>query len=208
MKRLQQKENLYLSEIMMNKIIVILTALLLAACASKPTQLDVPNQVKYQNKTYKLAGSQDLGTVARYVYLSTPDTLNKWQAQIEVLLDRNSERSIKDRIVLRERVYRNTEVKSFKLTPSKNEKTKKEEGLSGYVVYAPTETNPSWQVNVMRGQDIPQCGFVQFQYSQKVKNSRRLNGDKVLQHLQKYLIAKEMKALEKMPWQWHCVQTQ
>lgn len=205
MLHLQQKKNWFLSEIMMNKILVILTALLLSACASKPSQLDVPAQIKYQNKTYQLTKGQDLDTVARYVYLSKPDTLAKWQSQIEVLLDRNAQqRSIKDRITLRERVYRNTEVKNFKLSPIRNAKTKKDEGLTGYVVYAPSETNPSWQVDVMMGREIPQCGFVQFQYSQKVKNSRRLSGEKVLQHLQKYLISKEMKALDKMNWQWHC----
>lgn len=189
----------------MNKILLIVTALLLSACASKPTQLDVPNQIKYQNKTYKLSFAQDLDAVARYVYLSKPDTPEKWRAQIEVLFDRNAaHRSIKDRIVLRERVYRSTDVKAFNLTPLKNEKTKKDEGLSGYVVYAPTKTNPSWQVNVMIGREIPQCGFVQFQYALKVKNNQRLKADKVLKHLQKYLIAKEMKSLDKINWQWRC----
>ena len=56
----------------------------------------------------------------------------------------------------------------------------------------------------MRGQNIPQCGFVQFQYSQKVKNSRYLSREKVLRHLQKYLIANEVKTLDKMDWRWHC----
>lgn len=189
----------------MNKIFVILTALFLSACAAKPTQLDVPAQIKHQNKTYRLANGQDLGTVARYVYLSNPDTLTNWKSQIEVLFDRNAQhRSIKDRIILRERVYRHTEVKTFKLSPVKDTQGKKDEGLIGYVVYAPSQTDPLWQVDVMTGKEMPQCGFVQFQYSQKVKKSRHLSEEKVLQHLQKYLIAKEMKALEKMPWQWHC----
>lgn len=189
----------------MNKILIILTALLLSACATKPSQLDAPAQIKYQSKTYQMAKGQDLGTVARYVYVAKPETPQNWMSQIELLLDRNlSNRSIKDRITLRERVYRNNEVASFKLSPIRNDKTKKDEGLSGYVVYAPSETNPSWQVDVMMGREIPQCGFVQFQYSQKVKNTRRLSGKKVLQHLQRYLISKEMKALDKMDWQWKC----
>lgn len=182
----------------MNKILVIFTALLLSACAGKPSELTLPAQIKYQNKLYQQTAGQDLGTIARYVYLSKPDTLENWQSQIELLLDRNQPpRSIKDRIALRERVYRNTEVKSFQLTPTKA-------GLTGYVIYAPTEKNPSWQVDVMKGLEMPQCGFVQFQYSQKVKNSRHLSEEKVLQHVQKYLVEKQMKALNNMDWQWHC----
>lgn len=189
----------------MNKIFIILTALLLSACVSTSSHLDVPNQIKYHSKTYQMATGQDLGSVARYIYLSKPDSLEKWQSQIELLLDRNEQhRDIKERITLRERIYRNTDVVSFKLTPIKNEKTKKDEGVKGYVIYAPTDKDPSWQVNVMMGKEISQCGFVQFQYSQKVKNNRRLNDKKVLQHLKKYLIDKEMKILEKMDWQWHC----
>lgn len=189
----------------MNKLLVVLTALLLSACVSTSSQLDVPSQIKYHKKTYQMATGQDLGSVARYIYLSKPDTLEKWQSQIELLLDRNKQdRDIKERITLRERIYRNTDVASFKLTPIRNEKTNKDEGLKGYVIYAPTDKMPSWQVNIMMGKEIPQCGFVQFQYSQKVKNSRRLNNKKVLQHLKKYLIEKEMKILGKMDWQWHC----
>ncbi|OOF80756.1 hypothetical protein [Rodentibacter caecimuris] len=189
----------------MNKILVILTALLLSACVGTPSQLAAPNQIKYHGKIYQMASGQDLDSVVRYIYLSKPDTLEKWQSQIELLLDRNKQhRDIKERITLRERIYRNTDVVSFKLLPIKNEKTKKDEGLKGYVVYAPTDKEPSWQVNIMMGKDIPQCGFVQFQYSQKVKNSRRLNSKKALQHLKKYLIDKEMKTLGKLDWQWYC----
>ncbi|OOF78047.1 hypothetical protein BKG96_06775 [Rodentibacter caecimuris] len=189
----------------MNKILVILTALLLSACVGTPSQLAAPNQIKYHGKIYQMASGQDLDSVVRYIYLSKPDTLEKWQSQIELLLDRNKQhRDIKERITLRERIYRNTDVVSFKLLPIKNEKTKKDEGLKGYVVYAPTDKEPSWQVNIMMGKDIPQCGFVQFQYSQKVKNSRRLNNKKALQHLKKYLIDKEMKTLGKLDWQWYC----
>ena len=98
----------------MNKIFIILTALLLSGCATKLTQLNVPTQIEHNGKNYVLAGSQDLDTIARYVYVANPDTLENWQSQIEVLFDRNHPpRSIKSRIALRERIYRNTGVKHF-----------------------------------------------------------------------------------------------
>lgn len=108
------KKNLYLSEILMNKILVILTALLLSGCAAKVSQLQTPEKIEYNGKTYKLTASQDLGTIARYVYLMEPDTLENWQSQIEVLFDRDLVRTIEQRVTLREKVYRNLGVKISK----------------------------------------------------------------------------------------------
>ena len=51
------------------------------------SQLQTPEKIEYNGKTYKLTASQDLDTIARYVYLAEPDTLENWQSQIEVLLD-------------------------------------------------------------------------------------------------------------------------
>ena len=55
--------------------------------------------------------------------------------------------------------------------------------LNGYVIYAPTEQNPSWQVDIAKGKNVPRCGFVQYQYSQKVeqgKKFQRLNTVKIV----------------------------
>ena len=69
----------------MNKIFVILTALILSGCATKLTQLNVPTQLEHNGKNYALTGSQDLETIARYVYIAKPDTLENWQSEIEQL---------------------------------------------------------------------------------------------------------------------------
>ncbi len=41
-------------------------------------------------------------------------------------------------------------------------------------------TNPSWQVDIAKGKNVPHCGFVQYQYSQKVemKKFQRLSKSK------------------------------
>ena len=106
----------------MNKILVILTALLLSGCAAKVSQLQIPEKIEYNGKTYKLTASQDLDTIARYVYLAEPDTLENWQSQIEVLLDRDLSRSIEQRVALREKVYRNLRVQDFKIRANSNKK--------------------------------------------------------------------------------------
>mgnify|MGYP006915412207 CR=1 FL=1 len=98
----------------MNKILVILTALLLSGCAAKVSQLQTPEKIEYNGKTYKLTASQDLDTIARYVYLAEPDTLENWQSQIEVLLDRDLSRSIEQRVALRENSKKFTKVFSSK----------------------------------------------------------------------------------------------
>ena len=54
----------------MNKFLVILTALLLSGCAAKVSQLQTPEKIEYNGKTYKLTASQDLDTIARYVYIA------------------------------------------------------------------------------------------------------------------------------------------
>ena len=167
----------------MNKILVILTALLLSGCAAKVSQLQTPEKIEYNGKTYKLTASQDLDTIARYVYLAEPDTLENWQSQIEVLLDRDLSRSIEQRVALREKVYRNLRVQDFKIRANSNKRKKPATELNGYVIYAPTEQNPSWQVDIAKGKNIPSCGFVQYQYSQKVeqgKKFQRLNTVKIV----------------------------
>jgi len=191
----------------MNKIFVILAALILSGCATKLTQLNVPTQIEHNGKNYVLAGSQDLDTIARYVYVAKPDTLENWQSQIEVLFDRNHPpRSIKSRIALRDRIYRNTGIKHFHfdIVPDKSPNATE---LEGYVVYSPTKENPSWQVNMMRGRDLPQCGFVQFQYAQKVQQpylSARFSDEKVRKYIQKYIVEKEIKHLQDLEWLWDC----
>ncbi|KAL0983123.1 hypothetical protein [Haemophilus influenzae] len=191
----------------MNKIFVILTALILSGCATKLTQLNVPTQLEYNGKHYVLTGSQDFETIARYVYIAKPDTLENWQSEIEILFDRNqSERSIKERIALRERIYRNTGVKDFHFDAIPKNSTNPNE-LNGYVIYSPTKENPSWQVNVMKGRQLSQCGFVQFQYSQKIQQptrSKHLSVNKVQRHLQKYIVDIERKYLQNLKWQLFC----
>ncbi len=207
MRHPQLKKNLYLSEISMNKILVILTALLLSGCAAKVSQLQTPEKIEYNGKTYKLTASQDLDTIARYVYLAEPDTLENWQSQIEVLLDRDLSRSIEQRIALREKVYRNLGVKDFKILANSTNPKKPASELNAYVIYAPTEQNPSWQVDIAKGKNVPGCGFVQYQYSQKVeqgKKFQRLNTVKIVKNLQKYLVAKESKTLQKADLSWKC----
>ena len=104
-------------------------------------------------------------------------------------------------------VYRNLRVQDFKIRANSNKRKKPATELNGYVIYAPTEQNPSWQVDIAKGKNIPSCGFVQYQYSQKVeqgKKFQRLSKVKIVKNLQKYLVAKESKTLQKADLSWKC----
>ena len=62
-------------------------------------------------------------------------------------------------------------------------------------------------VGRFKGKNIPSCGFVQYQYSQKVeqgKKFQRLSKVKIVKNLQKYLVAKESKILQKADLSWKC----
>lgn len=184
----------------LQKVVFFSTALLLTACTSSP-QLSVEQQIQHNDKTYYLVSQQDLGTIARYVYVPKSETAERWHSAIELLQDRNKDKlSLKDRIALRKRVYRNTGVEHFDIYSRKNE-------LFAFVIYDPTEQNPDWQVNMARGKDIPFCGFVQYQYSVKIAKNRKLMNmthHRVIRYLKKYVVDKEMQKLNRAHLTWRC----
>ncbi|MGC7560510.1 hypothetical protein [Pasteurella sp. PK-2025] len=187
----------------MKKTFLILTALFafcLTGCVSRP-QLAAPQQIVHNKHTYVLAAQQDLGQIARFFYLEEQDNVEKWKSAVELLFDRNPmQNSLQDRISLRQRVYRNTGVKHFKLQ-------EKADSLYAFVIYEPTVKNNDWQVDVARGKNVLNCGFVQYQYSFKVpktKKIRNMSNEKVARYLKKYVAEKELKQLSQHDWQWGC----
>ncbi|MCW9717079.1 hypothetical protein L5B97_07760 [Avibacterium sp. 20-15] len=182
------------------KMGIFFTALSITACSISP-QLAVSEAINHGGQTYYLASQQDLGTIARYVYVPKGETAEQWHSAIELLQDRNKDKlSLADRIALRKRVYRNTGVQHFDIYTRKNE-------LFAFVIYDPSAQNPDWQVNVARGKNIPFCGFVQYQYSVKIAKDRKLMNmahRRVIRYLKKYIVDKEMQKLNRTPFAWSC----
>ncbi len=55
-------------------------------------------------------------------------------------------------------------------------------------------------MDIAKGKNVPHCGFVQYQYSQKVeqgKKFQRLNEVKIVKNLQKYLVQKKARHYKK-----------
>lgn len=164
-------------------------------------QLPVPKKLQHNGKNYYLASQQDLGTIARYFYVEKKETLKNWKTGVELLLDRNPEqRSLADRIALRQKVYHANGVEQFNLY-------EKDNSLYSFVIYPPNARQNNWQVDVSKGQDFVGCGFVQYQYSLKIAKNQKLNNMskiKLIGYLRKYVIDKEMTRLAQLQYQWRC----
>lgn len=188
----------------MKRYILSALAVLLAGCSSlmpTPMVLDAPKTLKHNKKTYHLKNNKDLGSVARYVYLEKNANGKNWKSSVELLLDRNEENlNFAERIDLRKKVYTNSGVKHFDLY-------EKDDSLYAFVIYAPTEQQNNWQINVSKGKDVEGCGFVQYQYSLKVPKTKKLTKmDKVklIGYLKKYSVDKELARLSKAEWTLKC----
>ncbi|TDQ59545.1 hypothetical protein EDC45_0195 [Mesocricetibacter intestinalis] len=195
----------------MKKFLVLLSVGLLSGCAANMdktaktdslSELALPKSIKHNDKNYQLKEQQDLQTIARYVYFEGKENLKNWKSAVELLLDRNPEqRSLSNRIQLRQRVYENTGVEHFKLYEEKGD-------LYAFVIYKPSPLHNDWQVDVARGHEVENCGFVQYQYSLKIPKSKKIlnmGQVKLIGYLKKYVVDKELARIAKTPWRFECV---
>lgn len=176
--------------------------LLLTGCTQlqPPKQLFTPQAINYNDKDYYLVNENDLGSIVRYFYVGKGKSPTNWQTSIELLLDRNQQRSFADRIALRQKTYSQQDITDFD--------TYESEGyLYSYVIYPPTQQNPNWQIDVAKGKNIQSCGFVQYQYSLKLAKTKKLlnmNEQRLHAYFKKYAVDKELHQLQQLPWQWEC----
>lgn len=182
----------------------LLLLLLVASCVQKPvpTQLDAPQAISYNNKNYYLISHNDLGTIVRYFYVGQGKNSHNWHTAIELLLDRKAHMDFASRIAFRKNAYLNQAITDF-------DSYQQQGYLYSYVIYPPTAQNPNWQIDVAKGQNIINCGFVQFQYSLKLEKTgklRHLTAPKLQAYLKKYAVDKELQYLQDLPWQWGCQQ--
>ncbi|MDG6895811.1 hypothetical protein [Volucribacter amazonae] len=181
---------------------LLLLILLLTGCAKlmPPTQLAVPQTIEYNNKTYHLISQNDLGSMARYFYVGQGKSTNNWDTAVELLLDRNQQRSFAERIALRKKAYANQSIADFG--------TYEQQGfLYNYVIYSPTQQNPNWQIDIAKGKNVEHCGFIQYQYSLKLEKTQKLHNmteQKLRSYFKKYAVDKELRHLQALPWQWKC----
>ncbi|ABR73949.1 6-phosphofructokinase [Actinobacillus succinogenes] len=195
----------------MNKILTFFLTALLTGCVSSTTyktesesqptlQLQVPKTLKHNGKTYYLKKQVDLGPVARYLYFDKNESAKNWNSLIEVFFDKDESRTLADRIELREKSFAVSGIKHFNLT-------EKDPYLYSFVIHSPSEKFNNWQINVAKGKNVADCGFVQYQYSQIMPNTRKLakmSNVKLIGYLKKYAVDKEMTYLATRDWDWKC----
>ncbi|WP_439327495.1 6-phosphofructokinase [Lonepinella sp. BR2357] len=195
----------------MKKLTALLALLGLSGCVTQTQplstepepqiQLNAPTTIKHNNKSYVLKSTQDLGNMAHYVYFTQKENGKNWKTAVELLHDRNEKNiSLQERIQLREKVYKANEVKYFNLNTE-------DDTLYAFVIYEPNSSQNNWQLEVARAADVQGCGFVQYQYSLKIPQSRKLANMgiiKLVGYLKKYAIDKEIARLHKLAWDWRC----
>ena len=189
----------------MKKYFILVWAGVLSGCTllgpKIPTQLEKPDTLQHKGKRYHLKLEHDLGPMARYVYFEKKETSTNWKSAVELLLDRNDEkRTLAERIALRERVYKNNGVEHFHLY-------EKDNALYASIIYLPSEQHNNWQVDVAKGMNVADCGFVQYQYSLKIPKTKKMinmGKEKLISYLKKYVIDKEIKRLADAEWKWQC----
>ncbi|MDG2917461.1 6-phosphofructokinase [Bisgaard Taxon 10/6] len=194
----------------MNKILMIFLTALLTGCVTSTSnkaeneqpavRLLAPNTLKHNGKIYYLKKQVDLGPVARYVYFSKNESAKNWSSLIEVFFDKDESRTFEERIKLREKSFETSGIKHFNLT-------EKAPYLYSFVIHSPSEKFNNWQINVAKGKNVEDCGFVQYQYSQIMPKSRKLakmSKVKLIGYLKKYAVDKEMAYLTTQDWDWKC----
>lgn len=188
MRQVLPQRNWFLNVMWQNKMKLpcILTALcfVLTACSNQ----FLPKTLNYQ-KPYHLAAQQELGTMARFVYLPQGETLSDWQSAVEIFFDRNLQ-SLEQRLQLRQRVYAEQGIENVDLRLEQN-------SLIGVVIYPPSEKYANWQMDLLQGKNIAGCGFVQYQYSLKFAPHIALSA------VQKQMTS-QLANFKQQQWQWRC----
>ena len=194
---------------MLKKLTALLALLLLSGCVSQSNQpktitklkLNVEETLNHQSFSYQLKNTQELGTLTRYVYVPTKGNKRNLQQRVEILHDFDLPlMSIQQRISLRHKAYQSPNVLYFNLS-------ERDQNLYAVVVYAPTEKQANWQLDIARGAESKQCGFVQYQHSSKIVKTakfERMSKQQLISYFKDKFIDKQLDYLANLPLNWHC----
>lgn len=102
------------------------------------------------------------------------------------------------RKALRQRTFEQNGLHSFYLNVTNQQ-------LVGFIVYPPIPQMQNYQVDVFRGKNIKNCGFIQIQYSQIIPLSNFKNtSQQQIQQLRQQIAIPKLADLLKMPIPWRC----
>ena len=141
--------------------------LFITACHST-----IPTQVEFQQQTYQLTHSQNLGKMAHFVYtpqqteLASTKELKRPEQILDWFID-SQYISTQQRVNIRQDFYQKHHPKwvSFSYSPQQ---------INSIVIYQPTPQLPYWQMDISLGKNLKSCGFNQWQYTVKNQSSNLL----------------------------------
>ncbi|WP_152596691.1 hypothetical protein [Chelonobacter oris] len=183
----------------MTRFFILVLSLLSVGCSVKQTpSFQATEQIAFNGKTFALAKTADLTEMVRYIYNPNGDSASR--EKVTLFFDRNRHNlSLSQRLSLRQRSYRQSADTLAELTI--DDKT-----LYSTVIYRPSRQFAYWGVEVTKGKNIADCGFLEFQYSYGV-NGKKQSPNAETAFLAKiiYPAARQYRQhLQQQPWLWQC----
>ncbi|MGV6987448.1 hypothetical protein ACWA5Z_00320 [Testudinibacter sp. P80/BLE/0925] len=181
-------------------VFLLALCLLFSACSSveQSKTFQAPEKIKFNGKTFQRGKSVDLVEMVRYVYHPNGNSGSREKAVL--FFDRNKqELSLRQRLELRQKSYQQSDNTLAEMSIT-------DETLYSQLVYRPSERFAYWGVELAKGRNMADCGFLEFQYSYGV-NAKPQAKAKEQAFLQRQIYPKAHKILQQLqqqPWTWQC----
>ncbi|SMB83453.1 hypothetical protein SAMN05660772_00585 [Pasteurella testudinis DSM 23072] len=180
--------------------LLLVFALLMTACsATEPSKtFRASEKVTFNGKTFQRGKMLDLVEMVRYVY--NPNGDGSSREKVVLFFDRNQYGlSLQQRLELRQKSYQQSDNTLAEMTIT-------DDTLYSQLVYRPSERFAYWGVEVAKGRNMADCGFLEFQYSYGVNGEKQAKA-KENAFLQQRVYPKAHKILQQLqqqPWIWQC----
>lgn len=189
--------------------LAIIMAFLLAGCSTTEQKTTVSrsqtfhpvSEVRFNDTNFQRGKTVDLIEMVKYVY--TPKTKSSSETvsrqKVTLFYDKNiRDMSLQQRMELRQRSYQRSGNTLAELNI-------RDQTLYSTVIYRPSAQYNYWGVEVTKGKDMNQCGFVEFQYAYAVTAKKTGSDEKTFLNSQVYPYARQsLQQLQQQPWLWQC----
>lgn len=176
----------------------------LSGCTVEPATVENPltfqpdSKVRFNGKTFQRGKTLDLIEMVRYVYNPNGDSTSR--EKVTLFFDKNKQGlSLQQRLELRQRSYQQSENTLADLNID-------QQTLYSMLIYRPSRQFSDWGVELSKGKNIDQCGFLEFQYSYSVNGKAQPKAQEAAFLARKiYPRARQhLTRLQQQPWQWQC----
>lgn len=174
--------------------------LLFSGCSSiEPSKtFQAQENITFNGKTFQRSKSVDLVEMVRYAY--HPNGNSSSREKVVLFFDRNKQDlSLQQRLQLRQKSYQQSDNTLAEMAIA-------DDILYSQLVYRPSERFAYWGVELAKGKNLEDCGFLEFQYSYGVngKKQKQAKENAFLQQRIYPQARKILQQLQQQPWTWQC----